>query len=227
MKTWLPLFLALFCVHTSAYSDSISTMTNMEKRSDGTSIHLSLPITKTLDLRVGFNFYLVHNATVVGGAAHTDIDRLTLNVKYKIDNYDILLDWFPFNNYFRFTGGVMFSNIATTTLTKTSWDDNAPKENGIASEVVTHDRSAIIYSPYIGIGLGIPSGRSYKEGWSVDAGILFQQPPRVTLQSGTCTTTHSQCRQINDTVALQKQQIDQSFSYRRYVMARIGLTYRF
>jgi hypothetical protein len=227
MKTWLFLFLALFCVHTTAYSDSISTMTNMEKRSDGTSVHLSLPLTKTLDLRIGFNFYLVHNATTVGGAVHTDIDKLALNVKYKVDNYDILLDWFPFNNYFRVTGGIMFSDIATTTLTKTTWHGDAPEINGVASEIVSNDRRAITPSPYIGLGLGIPNGRSYKQGLSIDAGILFQQPPRVTLRSGTCTTTHNKCHQMNDTIALQKQQIDQSFSYRRYVMARIGLTYRF
>jgi hypothetical protein len=61
----------------------------------------------------------------------------------------------------------------------------------------------------------------------VDIGILFQRPSSLQFVHSYCTIANATCQQLHAAIAQQKQQIGHYFDRRRYVMARVGLTYRF
>ncbi len=227
MKTGLGLILAFLLCMPDVHANSIAASANLERHADGTAIHLSLPISNTLNARFGFNNYVINNSLTIPSAINTYIDTVTFGVKRKVDNYDVLLDWFPFNNYFRVTSGVIFSNLTTIILGKPNWQAGYTTGNGISTQLVSHVRETTTSAPYIGFGLGLPNGRSYKSGLSLDIGIIFLHPPSIIINGSRCTTSHVQCQQVMDVISNQKQQIDQYFDHRRYFMVRAGLTYRF
>jgi hypothetical protein len=137
MKTCLVIVLASLLSMPAAYASSIAATANLEPRTHGGAIHLSIPLASTVDVRIGFNNYLYHNALKLSGANSEQRGDVTFGVKRKVDNYDVLLDWFPFNNYFRLTSGVVLTNMTTITLAKADIDHN----NSNASTALVKPRS--------------------------------------------------------------------------------------
>lgn len=227
MKTWCGAWLLILLWMPGAYASSIDATANLERHADGAAIHLSFPLSDSVNARIGFNSFITQHSWLTTGDAGASMQQTTFGVKRKYDNYDVLLDWFPFNNYFRLTAGLVFVSIETRTLIKADWQTDSSNGHSVTNELVTTTYTVNSAAPYLGIGLGLPEGRSYRRGLSVDLGVMFHHTPAVLSGSSYCAASHVSCRQVSYAVSLKKQQIDRHFDEHRYLMARVGVTYRF
>lgn len=227
MKTWCGAWLLFLLCIPGAYAGSIEATANLERHANGAAIHLSWPLSDTINARIGFNSYITQDQLLIASDNTTLGRELAFSVKRKVDNYDVLLDWFPFNNYLRLTAGLVFSNVSTTTLVRPSSHRGNFTGNTITTELVSNTRDRLTSAPYLGFGLGLPHGRSYKRGLSIDLGIVFERPPDVLSGRNYCTISDQQCQQMSESISRQKQQINGYFDQHRYLMARVGVTYRF
>lgn len=226
MKTWSGFILFLLLFVPDAVAGSIGATANLEPRTSGSGLSVSIPLTDNLNARLGFNHQVTQNNLTLPGTLDTN-DSMTVNVKRKADNYDVLLDWFPFNNYFRVTTGVIFRNMTTTMLVRKSSSTIHELSSTESGALVSTIHSPTRMVPYLGFGLGLPHGRSYRRGLALDIGILFDRPPSLALDQSRCTASGVRCRQLSEATLNQKQHIAAFFEQRRYFMARAGLVYRF
>lgn len=190
----------------------------------GVGLHLAFPVAESLNLRFGVN----------GASRHINAstDDLDYRIKAKLNTFDVLLDWYPFDNAFRFTGGMMINNNRL---------DASAKPNGSGTYVIngnTYSAAAAGQidgrvdfrraAPYLGVGWG--NAIATTRGWSLsaDLGIMFQGNPRTRLQSSGCTASAALCAQLASDVQAESYRLaDEANDYKAYPVLRIGASYLF
>lgn len=149
----------------------------------------------------------------------------------KLATGQLLFDWFPFSNNFRFSGGGMYNGNKLTLAGKPSangtYTFNGTTYN--ASDVGTVDGKVDFnkFAPYLGLGYGRPVGKGFS--LTADLGVMFQGSPRSTL-TATCGATASatDCAQLQSDIAAQQAQLDDDAQkYKYYPVVSIGLAYVF
>ena len=101
----------------------------------------------------------------------------------KLLSISALADWFPFENSFRITGGLMINlNKASMTLTpkKTYSDGNTqytPEKLGNLTAEIDFNKIA----PYLGIGFGNPTSGASGVGFTFDIGAFYQGGPKANM----------------------------------------------
>lgn len=189
----------------------------------GVGIHLSAPITPSLQARVGGNFFSYSR------------DGNTDDVEYEFDlkmrTLDALLDYYPMAGSFRLTGGVVYNGNrldavgrpqanGTYTIDGTTY---SVTDVGTVNGEVKFRRLA----PYLGIGWGSAAAGP---GWNfaADIGALFQGEPRTSLTSSGCTASADLCAQFAEDLAAENARLSEEVSdFKVLPVIRIGVTYRF
>lgn len=112
-----------------------------------------------------------------------DLDLLT---------YPVTLDWYPFDDCFHLSGGVIFNetemNLDSTYSGSVIIGDNiyTPTEVGVLSGHLGFNDVA----PYVGLGWGNAFGQDQRWGLVTDFGVAFIGSPTVTLSAtGTLAST--------------------------------------
>ena len=129
--------------------------------------------------RLGFAFF----STSQDGGGGTEDYEYTADAN--LSSAYALVDYFPFGQTLRLTGGLMFNfNKADILLTPTNTysiggDEYTPDKLGTMSAEISFNKVA----PYIGIGLGNPLGGDSGFKFTFDIGTFYQGAPGVDLSA--------------------------------------------
>lgn len=195
-----------------------------ELGSTGIGTHATIPLTPSLNLRLGVNYL---RYTHRGSTSDLDYD-----FKLKANTYDALLDWHPVkNSAFRLTAGLAYNGnridvhghsngAGTYTLQGHTY---SAADVGTVDGDVSFRKTA----PYLGIGWG---NAAKPTGWnfSVDVGVLFQGSPTTTLANHGCSAPGAVCTQFATDIARERQSLhDEANRLRTYPVVRIGFSRAF
>ncbi|MGE5402918.1 MAG: hypothetical protein ACM3S2_21170 [Ignavibacteriales bacterium] len=110
----------------------------------------------------------------------------SLNADLKLNSFTALVDWMPFeSSSFRISGGLSYNNnqpqvTAIPQITKVIGGDVYNKDNlGNLDVTLTFNK----IDPYIGIGIGNPTGGESRFGVVFDMGVFYQGKPGVKLHA--------------------------------------------
>ena len=192
--------------------------------STGVGAHVSYPIKPNLNARVGMNYL---NYTYSGSSSQADYD-----FKMKLQTFDVLADYFPMDNGFRLTGGLVYNGNKIDVSVKSN-DTSAYVLNGntySAAQAGAINGSIDFgkVAPYLGVGWG--NAAAVKKGWgfTADLGVMFQGSPKSSLSNSGCTAPSAFCDQLAADVAAEKGNLDSKLSnLNSYPVVRIGASYRF
>lgn len=144
----------------------------------GPGLELAANVMPALNVRVMGN-YLPYTLT-------DELTGLDVRVKYDADlqlmSFGALADWFPFQNQFRVSGGLLYNNTGVNAVItpleayELSGKEFAPERIGTLSAEVDYKSSI---APYVGFGLGNALVR--RVALMVDLGAVYMSSPRVTM----------------------------------------------
>ena len=190
----------------------------------GIGLHLSLPLQKNLNARLGFNTL---NYSYASSSNNVDYD-----FKLKLNTLDALVDYYPGEGNFRLTGGLTYNNNKITAVGKS----NASGTYIINGTAYTAANAGQIngkidfrkVAPYLGIGWGNALKTETGWGFSADAGVLFQGSPNTSLTSSGCTAPGNGCSSLNSDLDAENRRLrDKANDLKLYPVLRVGASYRF
>lgn len=177
-------------------------------------------IEEALNLRAGGNYL------------HLRFSGKIKDVDYGVDlnmaSVPVLLDYHPFFNNFRITGGVMYNH------NRPSLDANLNKAQKIGDHEYTPEEIGTLtgrvafnrFAPYAGIGFGnAVGGPATSWNFVFDLGILFQGIPGISL---TADGTKSGDPIFQADLAKEEDNVqDEANKFRFYPVLAIGVSYQF
>lgn len=189
----------------------------------GLGLHVTMPIMKDLNARVGGNFF--------NYSYDSSTSDLSYRLKLKLQTFDALLDWFPMSNSFHVTGGLVFNGNKFDAHGKPNAAGNYTiNGNTYSSDTVGTIDGKIDFrnvAPYLGIGFGNPVA---SKGWGFvsDIGVTFQGSPRSSLASNNCQAGATICDQFAADVATENVRLqDKVDDFKLYPVVRVGVRYTF
>lgn len=179
LRSFLPV-LALLCMATAAPARAQQGIAvGLHAGTLGPGLEITSSVVPALNVRVVGN-YLPFSTS-------SELSDLDVAVMYDADlqllSFGALADWFPFENQFRTTAGLLYNrNGVSATITPIeSYEMNgrtfAPERIGELSAEMDYASSI---APYVGIGFGNPVGR--RVALAVDLGVLYTNSPAVRMQ---------------------------------------------
>lgn len=138
-----------------------------------------------------------------------------------------LLDWFPFEQGFRITGGVMLNDNTVDFKATPTGSYNIGGVTYTAAEVgsLTGDIDFEDISPYLGVGWGNPFGTENSWSLNLDLGVMYQGTPEITYNTN---GTLSNDPTFRANLERERQDVeDELDSFEFYPVFSIGISYRF
>lgn len=219
-KTIGLLFGCVICSSANAIDYSIYAQGGLLGIGGGVGVDLS----KGLQLRLGY------------GALNYDIDEIedtdvTYDAELNLSAATALVDWHPFDGSFRLTAGVAWNNSDADVTGKPA-ADGTYEFNGITYTAadVGRVKGKLDFSaaaPYFGIGWGYAVSKNGHFGFMLDLGVIYQGAPDISL-SASCSTASSQCAQLQDDVAVEEKELEDSISDLEFFpVINLSVSYRF
>lgn len=215
------LVLALFAGFSCA-ANATDIGVSVEAGTTGLGLHASYPVMPKLNARVGIN-YLGYN--YAGNTSNVDYD-----FKMKLTTFDMLADYFPMDNGFRVSGGLVYNGNKIEANAKanngTNYVLNGTTYNAAQAGSINGSADFKKIAPYLGIGWG---NAVKNAGWglSADLGVMFQGSPNVNLTNSGCQAPVN-CAQLASDVAAEKQTLNDKVNrFNAYPVLRVGASYRF
>ncbi len=190
----------------------------------GLGLHLSTPLQQNMNARFGFNY------------ARYKYNTSTSNVNYdfnlKLNTFDALLDYFPSENEFRVSGGLVYDNNKIDAVglptASGSYTINGNLYNAATAGQLNGNIDFHKLAPYLGLGWGNVLRKKGGWGFSADVGILFQGIPTTSLTNSGCSADAATCAQLGTDVAAENMRLqDKADNLRLYPVVRIGASYHF
>lgn len=164
--------------------------------------------------RAGFAFFPY--------SANGGTKEYNYKAKAKLFSISALADYFPFDNSLRLTGGVIFNlnkgdiNMVPAKSTTIGGDEYTPDKLGSLKADLDFNKVA----PYLGIGIGNPTGGNSGFKFTFDIGTIYQGPAKVKL-SATGLLEPSAAPD-------QEKQLESNLSwFKWYPVLSFGLVYKF
>ena len=209
----------LSCAATNAADLGLSATAG----TTGLGLHASFPIQPKLNARVGFGFL---NYDDTGSTTEADY-----NFKMKLRSIDVLADYFPMDNGFRMTGGLVYNGNKVDVDMKAKsgavYVVNGTSYSAADAGSINGSVDFKKIAPYLGIGWG---NAVANKGWgfSADLGVMFQGSPRTSLTNSGCQATAAICTRLASDLAVEKTKLnDEVNSFKTYPVLRVGASYRF
>ena len=190
----------------------------------GLGLHLSTPLQPNLNARFGLNY------------AKYKYTTSTANMKYdfnlKLNTFDALLDYFPTDNAFRLSGGLVYNNnkieaVGLPTAAGT-YTVNGNVYTAASAGQLNGNADFHKVAPYLGLGWGNAVHKLGGWGFSADLGVLFQGSSNTSLSNSGCTADAATCAQLGTDVAAENARLqEKADNLRLYPVVRIGASYRF
>lgn len=185
----------------------------------GLGIEATSAISESLNIRAGINtFSYDYSSTESGIDYDFDLD---------LKSVAAMLDWHPFSNGFRVTGGALYNGneLSARAAPSDSFDIGGtiytPAEVGTLTGDIDFRKTA----PYLGIGWGNPLAPGSKWTVSLDLGIMFQGAADVDYTATGALSTDPAFLADLDTERAELEDALDNFEY--YPVASIGVSYRF
>jgi hypothetical protein len=220
--TYLTLALALLAGFSCAAANAADVAVSATAGTTGFGLHASFPIQPKLNARVGFN-YLNYDST----GNTTDADY---NYKLKLRTFDVLADYFPMDNGFRMTGGLVYNgnkvDVDMKAKSGAQYVVNGTTYTAAQAGSINGSVDFKKIAPYLGIGWG---NAVANKGWgfTADLGVMFQGNPETNLTSSGCQAPVN-CAKLASDIAVEKNKLnDDVNSYKTYPVIRVGASYRF
>ncbi|MFH1196149.1 MAG: hypothetical protein V1720_10575 [bacterium] len=208
--TFLLIFLPLLLtsnLHAQGFAAGIKVSTL------GVQVEGIKSFSKSLNGRVGIAFF---SYNLTGGGGDEDFEY---EGDLKLLSISVLADYFPFQNWFRLTGGALINlNKGELTMTPTqSYTVGGVLYTPAMLGNVTADVKVNVISPYIGIGIGNPTvGKGV--GFSLDIGGVYQGKPSVEMgATGLLEPSAEQAPIIEDNLSW----------FQFYPVVALGITFKF
>ena len=215
----LALIAGLSCAAANAADVGLSATAG----TTGLGLHVSFPIQPKLNARVGFGYL---NYDDSGSTTEADY-----NFKVKLRTVDVLADYFPLDNGFRMTGGLVYNgnkvDVDMKAKSGTQYVLNGTTYSAAQAGSIDGSVDFKKIAPYLGIGWGnAVANRGW--GFSADLGVMFQGSPRTTLTNSGCQASATICTRLASDIAVEKTKLnDEVNSYKTYPVLRVGASYRF
>ena len=213
--------LACLCTIPVAHADKIAGDASLG--TTGLGLHANLYLDSNINARVGVNYMKL--STIMH-----DQDGDT-NIEVSLNTLDALLDWFPQQNSFHLTGGLVYNANQIDTVTKLNGASYKGTiyslPFGTLGDVDGKFNVGNVISPYLGIGWG--NVLTHTAGWGLtsDIGLLFHGKPKITLSSNGCTAGPA-CVALVAKVAEEEDRLNSEYAGKIvYPVARIGASYKF
>lgn len=208
----------------AAFAQTSSVAASLDAGTLGFGAHVSVPLRPALNLRLGVSGY------------HYDFSSSTSDVDYnfrlKLQTIEALLDWYPMDNAFHLSAGLIHNGNKITSVARPSatgtYTINGNTYSAAQAGVVNGNTEFRTAAPYLGIGWGNPV--SDKKGWGFtsDLGVMFQGSPSSTLTSSGCTASTQICDQLQNDLAAETTSLDQKTNnFKYYPVLRVGVSYAF
>jgi hypothetical protein len=214
--------LAVLLVSTTAGATDLALTADLG--TTGVGLHMSIPLYKSLNARVGFNTL---NYSYAGSTSDVNYD-----FKLKLNTVDALVDYFPSEGSFRLTGGLTYNGNKVDATGKPSASGTYILNGNTYTAASAGQLDGKIdfrkIAPYLGIGWGNPIRKESGWGFSADAGVLFQGTPGTSLTSSGCTAPSNICNQLNGDLEVENVRLhDKVNDLKLYPVLRVGASYRF
>jgi hypothetical protein len=187
----------------------------------GVGLSASLPITSSLNGRVGFDGF---NYNYSGSTNSVNYDY-----GLKLQNFSMLLDYYPFANGFRLSGGLVINKNRITANGRPygggyyTLNGNTYPVADVGSLTGRVDFNTA--APYLGFGYAT---RARGFGFMADLGVLFQGAPHTTLMYSGCEATALTCAAVANDVAAEQGSLNSDVrDFRFYPVAKVGVSYTF
>ncbi|MBP0596510.1 hypothetical protein J8I26_00185 [Herbaspirillum sp. LeCh32-8] len=183
-----------------------------------------MPLAPTLNARVGVNYF--------DYSFNSSTNSVNYDAKAKLRTFDALLDWFPFHNEFRLSGGVIYNGNKIDATGK-------PKANGtytLNGNTYTSAQAGQVdgrvdfkrIAPYLGLGYGNAVAPNKGWGFTADVGVMFQGNGSTSLSNSGCSAPAPLCAQLGRDVAAENAELsDKVHGYNLYPVVRVGASYKF
>jgi hypothetical protein len=224
MKKLSSIALAATLLVSAASAHAYDVGVTLSGGTTGAGLHLVLPIIDgKLNGRLGVN------------AFNYSQDFSTNDVKYggklKLQTFDLLLDYHPFNGAFRVSAGAVINNNKIEANAKAqsgSYDFNGNTYNASDVGNVNGKIDFNNVAPYLGIGWGNAVAADKGWGFTSDLGVMFQGSPKATMSASECRLSPSLCTQLHSDLAAESSRLaDEGKDFKFYPVIRVGVTYKF
>ncbi len=203
---------------SSAFAEG--TAIALRASSLGAGVELTQSIAKSLNVRVGVNYF------------DYDFDASKDDIDYGFElgllSGTAMLDWHAFNNGFRISAGGMYNGNKLDGVADPSNTYEIGNQTFTSAETgaLTGEVDFREFAPYLGIGWGNAVAEGSPWTFQVDAGVAFQGRPRATLSStgGTLSddpTLQAELRNEEENLE------DDTRAFRYYPVISFGIAYRF
>lgn len=220
-RTLLPTLLAIgLSTPVAALAGTGDIALGVKGGTTGIGGEVTVGLIKNLNFRTGYNFF-----NYDGNATESGIDY---DYKLKLRTLPLLLDLHPFNGGFRVTSGIFINNNEVTGSAQPSGstiDIGGSTYN--VSDIGTLDAKIDFrtIAPYLGIGWGNAVGKNSRLTISIDAGVMFQGTPNVSLHPSKDT---SAIPGFNESLDKETADLkDDVKDLRYYPVVSLGLAYKF
>ena len=186
----------------------------------GIGPEIGYTFSKYLNARVGFNYFkLGYDGT------KSDIDY---DFDLNLQNASAILDWHPFGNAFRLSGGVFYNgnnlgaNAKPTSGRFKIGDHTYPA--GLVGNL-SGDIDFNYFSPYFGFGVNTAFGKEKSFGLQVELGVLYQGSPKVSFSADGPLSENPVF--LKDLAKEEDSLSDDLNNYKFYPVLSVGVTYSF
>jgi len=185
----------------------------------GPGVEVTGYIAETLNLRVGYNY--------LSWSYDRKINDINYDADLDLNTLLTTLDWHPFHNNFRISGGVAVDNnelkLSGTPTESTKIGDvtYTPEQIGTIKGTATFNKLA----PYVGIGYGNAVKDDTTWGFIFDLGVLFHGTPSISLSSNGSLANDPDYQ--NNLKIEQGKIQDDANEFRIYPVLAFGISYYF
>ena len=185
----------------------------------GMGIEVITPLKTDLNGRLGFNYFSLNDSQDL-----TDIDY---DIDITLLTFSALLDWHPFGNSFRLSGGAFYNGNNADVKSKAAGSVDIGNQTFFIgpADQVSGEVDFRKFAPYLGFGWGNNLGDQKKIAISLDFGLMFQGSGNVDLQANGLLAS---APGIDAALANEESEAEDEFdAFNYYPVISLGLSYRF
>lgn len=185
----------------------------------GLGLEAVVPLTQTVDGRIGVNAYnySISQSSTSNGQTTNYFGKL------KLGSLEALADWHPFDGSFRLTGGLLYNNnnlSMTAQATGGSVNIGGTSYPANPGDYVDASVKFKKIAPYLGIGWGsVPKDSGFS--FTSDIGVLFQGSPTTSVTTNISGATASDISKANSDLSSSVSR------FKMYPVVSIGMGYAF
>ncbi|NOY70881.1 MAG: hypothetical protein GXP14_00645 [Gammaproteobacteria bacterium] len=166
----------LFCFNYNVLAASLGARVSTL----GVGLEYAHGLNDTLQARVGFNMLKISSSQRFDG------NNYDLDINF--ESWGALLDYYPFQGRFRFTGGLLVNNN-NFDLTLTAQENYSIGDTTYSGDLTINGSLGFRqFAPYLGFGWSANPSKASGWGYGFDVALVYQGEPKVTLNArGTAT----------------------------------------